>query len=60
MDRRTFVGAVICVLVASPVASLAQQRKVWRIGVMGYNAQPARVEKFLGALEEALRAEGRT
>jgi len=32
--------------------------KVWRIGVMGYNAQPARVEKFLGALEEALRAEG--
>ena len=32
--------------------------KVWRIGVMGYNAQPPRVEKFLGALEEALRAEG--
>jgi len=25
---------------------------------MGYNAQPPRVEKFLGALEEALRAEG--
>jgi alanine-glyoxylate transaminase/serine-glyoxylate transaminase/serine-pyruvate transaminase len=32
--------------------------KVWRIGNMGYNAQPERVEKFLGALEEALRAEG--
>jgi alanine-glyoxylate transaminase/serine-glyoxylate transaminase/serine-pyruvate transaminase len=32
--------------------------KVWRVGVMGYNAQPARVEKFVGALEEALRAEG--
>jgi alanine-glyoxylate transaminase/serine-glyoxylate transaminase/serine-pyruvate transaminase len=32
--------------------------KVWRIGVMGYNAQPPRVEKFLSALEEALRAEG--
>jgi len=32
--------------------------KVWRIGVMGYNAQAPRVEKFLGALEEALRAEG--
>jgi alanine-glyoxylate transaminase/serine-glyoxylate transaminase/serine-pyruvate transaminase len=31
--------------------------KVWRIGTMGYNAQPERVEKFLGALEEALRAE---
>jgi alanine-glyoxylate transaminase/serine-glyoxylate transaminase/serine-pyruvate transaminase len=33
--------------------------KVWRIGVMGYNAQVARVERFVGALEEALRAEGR-
>ena len=33
--------------------------KVWRIGVMGYNAQPERVEKFLGALEEALNAERR-
>ena len=32
--------------------------KVWRIGVMGYNAQTARVERFLGVLEEALRAEG--
>jgi alanine-glyoxylate transaminase/serine-glyoxylate transaminase/serine-pyruvate transaminase len=28
--------------------------KVWRIGVMGYNADPARVERFVGALEEAL------
>ena len=34
--------------------------KVWRVGVMGYNAQPARVEQFLGALDEALRAEGRS
>ena len=34
--------------------------KVWRIGVMGYNAQVPRVERFLGALEEALRAEGWT
>ena len=34
--------------------------KVWRIGVMGYNAQVPRVEKFLGALGEALRAEGWT
>lgn len=33
--------------------------KVWRIGVMGYNAQPERVEKFLGAFEEALNAERR-
>ncbi|MDB4913817.1 MAG: class-V aminotransferase [Gemmatimonadetes bacterium] len=28
--------------------------KVWRVGTMGYNAQPARVEKFLGALDEAI------
>jgi alanine-glyoxylate transaminase / serine-glyoxylate transaminase / serine-pyruvate transaminase len=33
--------------------------KVWRIGVMGYNAQVARVERFLDALEEALRLEKR-
>ena len=33
--------------------------KVWRVGVMGYNAQIPRVEQFLGALEEALRADGR-
>jgi alanine-glyoxylate transaminase/serine-glyoxylate transaminase/serine-pyruvate transaminase len=28
--------------------------KVWRVGVMGYNADLARVDRFLGALEEAL------
>jgi alanine-glyoxylate transaminase/serine-glyoxylate transaminase/serine-pyruvate transaminase len=32
--------------------------KVWRVGVMGYNAQPERVARFLGLLEEALKAEG--
>jgi len=32
--------------------------KVWRVGVMGYNAQIPRVERFVGALDEALRAEG--
>ena len=32
--------------------------KVWRVGVMGYNAQVPRVERFVGALGEALRAEG--
>ena len=31
---------------------------VWRVGVMGYNAQIPRVERFVGALDEALRAEG--
>jgi alanine-glyoxylate transaminase/serine-glyoxylate transaminase/serine-pyruvate transaminase len=33
--------------------------KVWRVGLMGYNAQTSRVERFLSALGEALRAEGR-
>ena len=32
--------------------------KVWRIGVMGYNAQTDRIERFLGLLEDALKAEG--
>jgi alanine-glyoxylate transaminase / serine-glyoxylate transaminase / serine-pyruvate transaminase len=30
--------------------------KVWRVGVMGYNAQPERVDRFVGALGEALRS----
>ncbi|MGQ0702040.1 MAG: pyridoxal-phosphate-dependent aminotransferase family protein [Gemmatimonadales bacterium] len=32
--------------------------KVWRVGVMGTNAQRATVEHFLTVLEETLRAEG--
>jgi len=32
--------------------------KVWRVGVMGHNAQADRVETFLGTLDTALRAEG--
>ena len=32
--------------------------KVWRVGVMGYNAQVPRVERFVSALDDALRAEG--
>jgi alanine-glyoxylate transaminase/serine-glyoxylate transaminase/serine-pyruvate transaminase len=32
--------------------------KVWRVGVMGYNAQVSRVERFVDALDQALRAEG--
>ena len=32
--------------------------KVWRVGVMGHNAQPERVDRFIGALGEAARAEG--
>ena len=30
--------------------------KVWRVGVMGHNAQPKRIDRFLGALGEALKA----
>jgi alanine-glyoxylate transaminase/serine-glyoxylate transaminase/serine-pyruvate transaminase len=29
--------------------------KVWRVGVMGYNAQVPTVERFVGALDEAMR-----
>ncbi|MFH0915860.1 MAG: alanine--glyoxylate aminotransferase family protein [bacterium] len=32
--------------------------KVWRIGLMGYNAQPRNVILFLGALEAVLRSQG--
>ena len=32
--------------------------KVWRVGVMGYNAEPERVARFVDALEAALKAEG--
>jgi alanine-glyoxylate transaminase/serine-glyoxylate transaminase/serine-pyruvate transaminase len=32
--------------------------KVWRIGVMGYNADTGRIERFLGLLADALKAEG--
>jgi alanine-glyoxylate transaminase/serine-glyoxylate transaminase/serine-pyruvate transaminase len=31
--------------------------KVWRIGVMGYNAQESRVDQFIGALGDVLKAE---
>lgn len=32
--------------------------KVWRVGVMGYNAQTSTVERFLDVLEESLHEEG--
>jgi alanine-glyoxylate transaminase/serine-glyoxylate transaminase/serine-pyruvate transaminase len=32
--------------------------KVWRVGVMGYNAQTPRIERFVNALGDALKAEG--
>lgn len=33
--------------------------KAWRIGLMGYNADPARIDVLLGGLEEVLKEEGR-
>ena len=51
VERRTPVG----VEMGGGLGPLAG--KVWRIGVMGHNAQTDRVEKFLGVLEEALSAE---
>ena len=32
--------------------------KAWRIGLMGYNSTRKTVFRFLGALEQAMRAEG--
>ncbi len=32
--------------------------KVWRVGVMGHNARPETIARFLEGLEQALRAEG--
>ena len=60
MDRRTFVGAIICALVASPVASLAQQRKVWRIGVLINRLGPGNNdEAFLAGMRDLGYVEGR-
>ena len=42
--------------ISSGLASLADS--VWRVGLMGYNATPASVFRFLSALEDALLAQG--
>ena len=63
MDRRTFVGAVACSLLASPLAALAQQEgKIWRIGVLwpGPASPPnSRIEAFRQGLRELGYVEGR-
>lgn len=33
--------------------------KVWRVGLMGYNAKPANVELVLAAFREGLKAQGK-
>lgn len=33
--------------------------KVWRVGLMGYNAKPANVELVLAAFRDGLRAQGK-
>lgn len=32
--------------------------KVWRVGIMGYNATPANVEIVLAAFQDGLKAQG--
>jgi putative tryptophan/tyrosine transport system substrate-binding protein len=63
MDRRTFVGAVACSLLASSLAALAQQEgKIWRIGVLwpGPASPPnSRIEAFRQGLRELGYVEGR-
>lgn len=33
--------------------------KVWRVGIMGYNAQPQNVELVLAAFKDGLQKQGR-
>jgi aspartate aminotransferase-like enzyme len=33
--------------------------KIWRVGIMGYNATPANVELVLAAFREGLKAQGK-
>lgn len=33
--------------------------KVWRVGLMGYNAQPAKVELVLSAFRDGLKQQGK-
>ena len=33
--------------------------KVWRVGIMGYNAQPQNIELVLAAFRDGLRKQGR-
>lgn len=34
----------------------AQAGKIWRVGIMGYNATPENVQKVLRALDEGLKS----
>lgn len=34
----------------------AQAGKIWRVGIMGYNATPENVQKVLQALDEGLKS----
>jgi putative ABC transport system substrate-binding protein len=59
MQRRTFVGAIFCALATSPKASVAQQRKVWRIGVLINRSAPgAPDEAFLAGMRDLGYVEG--
>jgi putative tryptophan/tyrosine transport system substrate-binding protein len=53
MERRTFICAAVCALAASPTASVAQQRKVWRIGVLINRPGPGvNDEAFLAGMRD--------
>jgi len=53
MERRTFICAAVCALAASPRASVAQQRKVWSIGVLINRTGPGVPdEAFLAGMRE--------
>ena len=56
MDRRTFVGAAACAILAAPLAAEAQKAgKVWRIG---YLRRPSPIPADLEAFRQGLRELG--
>jgi len=58
MDRRTFLGAVACGILAAPHAAEAQQaKKVWRIGFLS-SGWPAPGQPTVAAIREGLRERG--
>jgi putative ABC transport system substrate-binding protein len=58
MDRRIFVSAAVCALVA-PIASFGQKRKVWRIGVLNLRPGPgANDAAFLAGMRDLGYVEG--
>jgi putative tryptophan/tyrosine transport system substrate-binding protein len=63
MDRRTFVTTFTAGLLVAPLASFAQQAKVWRIGFLVASSRAAlddgRYEAFLQGMKELGYVEGK-